>query len=129
MFDQDSKGIVFNSVILPIKRLGLNFCLNRQSTVWYLQDPKFSKKEAEQETEYLVKLNDGDYFGMQPKFAKDYSKLCFVASEHKFLSHSGNYQLKSLEWPRQAESKAQVVLDYVHEYPKDDQEYAGLYGY
>jgi len=32
-------------------------------------------------------------------FSKDYSKLLYLASEEKFLSHSGTYQLKYLKWP------------------------------
>ena len=97
VFDEHSKGIVFNCVSLPIKQLGLNFCLNRKSSIWYVSDPKYSKQDADKEENYIAKLNEGDYFSMQPRFSNDYSRLCFVASEQKFLTHSGNYQLKSMK--------------------------------
>lgn len=32
-------------------------------------------------------------------FSKDFTRLMYIASEQKFLSHSGNYQLKYLNWP------------------------------
>lgn len=57
----------------------------------YIKDPKFKKDEAEKEENYVKCLNNGDYFGMQPKFSSDYTKLAFIASSNKFLSHSGNY--------------------------------------
>jgi hypothetical protein len=52
--------------------------------------------------------------------------LCYFASENKFLSHSGNYQLKCIDW---ADNKNSTVLDYQLEYPDESNEFAGLYGY
>lgn len=58
----------------------------------YVRDPKFKKEDVPSSIEdYIQILNKGDYVGMQPRFCKDFSKLCFVASESKFLSHSSNY--------------------------------------
>lgn len=58
----------------------------------YVKDPKFKKDEVPKESKnYIQILNEGDYVGMQPRFSRDFSKLCYVASESKFLSHSSNY--------------------------------------
>jgi hypothetical protein len=64
---------------------------------------------------------------MQARFSKDYSKLCYFSSEKEFLSHTGNYQFKYIDWP--SKSAPITVLDYFPEYPKDDELYCGLYGY
>ena len=36
VFDENSKGIVFSCIHLPVKKLGLNFCLNRPATIEYI---------------------------------------------------------------------------------------------
>lgn len=36
VFDKNSKGIVFSCLHLPIKKLGLNFCLNRPATIEHI---------------------------------------------------------------------------------------------
>ena len=44
---------------------------------------------------------------MQPRFSQDYSRLCYIASEEKFLTHSGNYQLKYIHWNKYNENYLQ----------------------
>jgi len=94
IFDE-SQGIVFTAISLPVKKLGLNFCLNRPTALCYLKEPKFKKDEESE----VVYLNKGEFMGMQPKFSEDLSKLVYIASEEKFLAHSSNFQLKSIDWP------------------------------
>ena len=107
----------------------MNFCLNKPVSLEYIKTPKFKKDDAEKEENYIQCLNKGEYFGMQPRFSKDYTRLAYIASSNKFLSHSGNYELKSINWPFTSESDTQTVLDYKEEYPTDDGHYAGLFGY
>lgn len=66
---------------------------------------------------------------MQPRFSQDYSKLAFIASTNKFLSHSGNYQLKCMSWPFTSEQDTQTLIDYKEAYPEDKDAFAGLFGY
>jgi hypothetical protein len=61
---------------------------------------------------------------MQPKFNHDFTKLIYLGSEKPFLAHSGNYQLKSLDWPALTPS---ILIDLVPVITRDD--FAGLYGY
>ena len=133
VFDEFSTGVVFDSVSMATKKLGLNFCLNRPTSLYYIKEPKFKKEEVKElaQADYVACLNPGEYVGMQARFSHDYSRLCYVASENKFLSHSGNYQLKYLAWPiKEGEQPAPVtVLDYISEYPEDDGVFSGLYGY
>jgi hypothetical protein len=43
IFDQDSKGIVFSGIQMPVQKLGLSYCLNRPTPLFYLADPQFEK--------------------------------------------------------------------------------------
>lgn len=63
---------------------------------------------------------------MQPKFNPDFTKLCFFGSQQKFISHSGNYQLRQYDWPLD-NKPAQVLVDLVPEIQNED--FAGIYGY
>ena len=85
----------------------------------YLKDPKYKKEEVPTPIEdYLSVLNPDEYLGMQARFSSDYSRLCYLSSDSKFLSHSSNYQLKYIDWPvKGAETKPVTVVDYVNEYP------------
>ena len=69
VFDQESTGIIFTCLHLPIKKLGLNFCLNKPVSLEYIRNPKFTKEDAEKEENYLQCLNIGEYFSMQPRFS------------------------------------------------------------
>ena len=48
VFDESSTGVVFNSVSMPVKKLGLNFCLNRPCSLIYIREPKFSKDDLKE---------------------------------------------------------------------------------
>jgi hypothetical protein len=101
VFDEHSKGLVFSAINLPVKKLGLNFCLNKKTSLYYLKDPKFSKEDAEkvEEGKYVQNLTKDDYLAMKPSFSRDHSRLVFFASTEKFVAHSSQYQLKSFDWP------------------------------
>ena len=45
VFDENSEGVVFNSVKMPIRKLGLNFCLNRPTSLVYVKKPCFKKED------------------------------------------------------------------------------------
>lgn len=91
VFDGDSKGIIFSCIDAPIKKLGLNYCLNRPTNLMYVEDPVFKKEDADKAESYLTNLYPGGYMAMHPKFSQDHSVLAFIGSDNKFLSHSGNY--------------------------------------
>ena len=66
---------------MPIQKLGLNFCLNKDSKLYYIQEPIFDKtKLAEKGDNYARCLNPDEYMAVQPKFSKDFSKLLYVGS-------------------------------------------------
>jgi len=67
---------------------------------------------------------------MHPRFSRDFKKLAYVGRDETFLTHSGNYQLKAMSWPlNESDPSSETILDTVKDYPTDDQEYGGLYGY
>jgi hypothetical protein len=53
----------------------------------------------------------------------------YFGREEKFLSHSGVYQLRMLNWPLSENSKSEVILDVQKEMPQASDEFGGLYGY
>ena len=124
IFDNND-GIVFNLLSSPIKKLGLNFCLNRPSVLCHIKEPKFKKEE---ESEVTI-LNQGEYMAMQPKFSPDFSKLVYIGSKNKFVAHSSNFQLRSFDWPVKSESQSQAIIDYKTGYPKDTDAFSGIFGY
>lgn len=131
IFDQSGNGIVFNAVDLPNKKLGVTFCLNRPTGLYYIADPIFEKKKLdEKEDSYLTRINpENEYLAMQPKFNKAFTKLAYVGRDEVFLSHSGVYQLKTMQWPVPTERESTNILGVFKEYPTRDAEYGGLYGY
>jgi hypothetical protein len=65
---------VFNAVDLPNKKLGLIFCLNRPTALYYIGEPVFDKKGLESKENYMQQINPAaEYLAMQPKFSKDFS--------------------------------------------------------
>ena len=81
IFDQDSTGIIMVGYKLPIQKLGLNFCLNKDSKLYYIQSPIFDKtKLSEKGDNYFRCLNSGEYMAVQPKFSKDFTRLLYVGS-------------------------------------------------
>ena len=134
MFDQNSTGLVFSAVKMPVMKLGLVFCLNRPTQLYHIAEPIFDKKKLKELTDdakYLKQINpETEYLAMYPRFSADFSKLAYIGRDEKFLSHSANYQLKIISWPLQQEKASSVtVLDRHKEYPTDEEEFCGLYGY
>lgn len=64
---------------MPVKKLGLLFCLNRPTALYYISKPVFDKKEEINEG-YFNKLSE-DFCQFQPKFNSSYTKLTFFGSE------------------------------------------------
>jgi hypothetical protein len=50
---------------MPIKKLGLNFCLNKPHKLIYIQDPVFTDEDADKiQSDYIQVLNEGEYMGI-----------------------------------------------------------------
>ena len=65
---------------------------------------------------------------MLARFSNDYFRLCYFAPTIQFLSYSGYYEIKYLNWPCFNE-KAVTVIEEIKEYPDDESNFCGLYGY
>ena len=54
---------------------------------------KFSEgNNGETNISYMQILNpESEYIAMRPCFSNDYTKLVYLGSDTKFLSHTGNY--------------------------------------
>lgn len=66
---------------------------------------------------------------MNARFSFDHTSMAFVGSDNKFLSHSGNYQLKYIKWTDGKPGTPETAIDYRAEYPSDQEEFCGLFGY
>jgi acylaminoacyl-peptidase len=63
IFDEHSRGILFSGVSLPYKKLGLIYCLNRPTKLYYIQEPVFDKKKlAFDLSTYLRQINPADEY-------------------------------------------------------------------
>lgn len=102
-FDEKSKGLIISSIHMPVKKLGTNYCLNHPTSLIYVKDPKFSKDDAEkvEEGQYYLNLTKNEFMSLKPTFSRDCSKLVYIASPEKFISHSNQYQLRCFDWPLQ----------------------------
>ena len=76
---------------MPDKTLGLIYCLNRATQVIYCKNPVFKDEDADAVESYIKVLNPNDYMGNQPRFNDNYTKLAFIGTTSRFLTHSGNY--------------------------------------
>jgi len=109
---------------MPVKKLGLSFCLNKKTSLLHNNKPAFKKEDVSK----CHVLSDSDFMAIQPRFSDDFKRLVYIASETKFLSHSSNYKLKSIDWTA-IESASTLNTDCFNSYPTDSDEFAGLYGH
>jgi hypothetical protein len=119
---------------MPHFKLGLIFCLNRPTSLYYITEPVTDKKKVDKESKtYMRRVNpEAEYLAMQPRFTRDFSKIAYIGRTEKFISHSGNYELKTLKWPLpegEGPTDSETVISRMSEYPSDEAEFAGLYGY
>jgi len=78
---------------MPIKKFGLNFCLNRPTQLYYIAEPISDKKKLTNDNDkYLVQVNpQTEYMVMHHRMSKNFKRLVYFGSTEQFLSHSGNY--------------------------------------
>ena len=98
IFDQENTGVVFSGVYHPNFKLGLSYCTNRPTHLYYIREPIFDKKKLTEsgngatDISYMQMLNpESEYIAMRPRFSHDFTKLVYLGSDIKFLSHTGNY--------------------------------------
>ena len=91
VFDEHSKGIVFPAINTPMQKFGMNYCLNRDTKLYYIRDPVSDKKKVPAEGVYMQCLNPSEFMAVCPRFSEDFSKLMYFGTKDKFISHCGNY--------------------------------------
>jgi hypothetical protein len=93
----------------------MNFCLNRDTKLYHLKDPVFDKKNLPSEG-YIQCLNPDEFMSIGPKFSHDFSKLLYIGAKDKFISHTGNFQLRYLRWPS-GQGSSELIVDKFPRYP------------
>ena len=125
-FDELSEGLVFAAVHSPVMKLGMIYCMNRPTALYYIKKPNFDKKagtdvtEKAESADYMKQINPkSEFVSVHPRFSDDYSKLAYVGCEEKFLSHTTNFKLKTITWPLSDTASSETVLPQYEEYPSD----------
>ena len=78
----------------------MNFCLNKDTKLYYIKEYIAEKaKLATKPDNYLSCLNPTEYATFMPRFSRDYTRLMYFGSKDKFISHTGNYQMRCFNWP------------------------------
>lgn len=65
IFDDESTGIIFSAAKLPVKKLGMVYCLNRPTSIYYVKVPLFEKDKVSAD-DYFLKLSGDNYLAMMP---------------------------------------------------------------
>jgi hypothetical protein len=114
----------------------MNFCLNRDTKLYYVKEPVYEKKQVQTEEsssrQYMQCLSSDEFMSVNPKFSDDFSKLLYIGAKEKFISHTGNFQLRYLSWPiKEGECEhSSLVIDKFARYPSEaSDEFAGVFGY
>ena len=92
----------------------MNFCLNRDTKLYYIKSPITDKKLLPAVIECL---NPTEFMSVIPKFTEDFSKLMYFASKDKFISHTGNFELRYLHWPPTEGTESELVIGKFSRYP------------
>ena len=129
IFDETNKGIIYSGIKSPVMKMGMNFCLNRDTKLYHIREPVFDKKNLPAEGGYVKCLNPTEFMAVTPKFSDDYSKLLYIGAKEKFISHSGNFEIRYLKWPPTDDVESVCVVGRRAGYPTAEDDFAGLYGY
>ena len=137
-FDKSGTGLVFQGIFLPDKKVGLNYCLNRPTSLYHLPGPHFVSKEksgeirekGEKEAPLApICLTQGLYLAYHPSFSSDRTKLVFFGREEKFFSHTTNFELFSIDFLGSSPSAPTKLIPRFPSYPTPSDNFAGVYGY
>lgn len=85
---------------MPVQKIGMNYCLNKDTKLYYIREPISDKaKLSDKPEDYYQCLNPQEFSSFMPKFSRDHTRLLYFGTTEKFISHSGNYQMKYFNWP------------------------------
>jgi acylaminoacyl-peptidase len=124
IFDEKD-GLVFAGLLLPVKKLGLNFCLNHKTTLFHVLPSALSAASGAVSPTRLTP--SAHFLAFNARFSRDRSRLVFFGREEAFLSHSGNYELFYIDW--RSKSPPLRVVGRKKQYPAPGEPFSGLFGY
>ena len=146
LFDESGEGLIFQGYHLPIDKLGLVFCINRPTKLFYMkkyeepESPKDESKEAAQSEDqkkeeekndqpkfkYDVEILTKDYyFAAFPKFTTDYKYLSFFWTKDEFHTHSTSLELSVFENFGSSDMTIKTIIEREHEM---NDLFSGIYG-
>jgi hypothetical protein len=134
IFDESGTGIILHGYHLPVEKLGLNFCLNRPTTLYYIkkyedeEEDKNAEDGEERKFQFDVEvLSKDDYFAGFAKFSSDYKYLTYFSVKEEFHTHATAFALNAFkDLALTTEEHFTVVERDAHDGCKN---FCGLYGY
>ena len=103
IFDKSGNGIIFHGFHLPIDKLGLIYCFNRPTKLYYLKQYENNEEVKEEKSDSSKIIFEAEtltpdyYFAAFPKFTDDYKYLSFFCSKDKFHTHATSLGLDVIE--------------------------------
>lgn len=131
IFDESGNGILFSGIDLPLRRLGLNFCLNRTTKLYHMPDVQFKSIDDQKDSEPNVEckcLTPDLELAFGARFSEDFSRLVFMGRKDPFVSHSTCFELYVIDMKNNAVVNTRIATTRHGAYPESS-EFAGLYGY
>jgi len=117
VFTPEGDGIVFVGYNVSERRLGLMYCVQRQSTLYHI--PSFTNTETKAEA-----LTTEDHWNARrPVFDPRGHQLTFL-STGKVPFHMSCNKLLIMEWPSK---NIRTCVDIVDSYPNDSESFPGIY--
>ena len=134
IFDESGTGIIFHGYKLPIEKLGLNFCLNRPTSLYYIrkyedESEDSSKAEGAQKSEFefdVEELSKDQYFAGFARFSSDYKYLAYFSVEQEFWTHSTSFALTVMKDFALTTEERYTAVEREHE---SGEHFSGLFGY
>ena len=134
IFDKSGNGIIFHGFHLPIDKLGLIYCFNRPTKLYYLKQYENNEEVKEEKSDSSKIIFEAEtltpdyYFAAFPKFTDDYKYLSFFCSKDKFHTHATSLGLDVIENLCEAENKYEIHTVIKRDYELNDI-FSGLFGY
>ncbi|KAL0489612.1 acylamino-acid-releasing enzyme [Acrasis kona] len=115
VFTPDGDGIVFVGYDVSQRRLGLMYCVQRQSTLYHVSFKENDQAQALTGSE--------QWNARRPVFDPRGHQLVFL-STGQVPYHMSCNKLMILEWPSR---NIKTCIDVVHDYPSQDDSFPGIY--
>ncbi|GBG25434.1 Acylamino-acid-releasing enzyme [Hondaea fermentalgiana] len=124
-------GLIFSGVETPVRKLGLNFCLNRTTRLYFLPLDALKAKGDDKGKGACTCLTPHLALAYAAQYARCSGQLVFFGREDEFVSHTTCFELYAATLSGSALENLRVVVNRKRERPEPGTKgaFAGIYGY